>query len=783
MADNDLKIKIGADISQLISDISTGTTVLQKFGQSATKNLDGASRALDSIKKSSAGVGAAFSSIPNSLSKMPGVSEALDRINKSIDTSGNEAIAAGRKLEQFSISLKTREIDAFKGSVSSLQKTIAAGGRIQLFSSSAPLIPPSVPASINQTSIALKTLRPGANQGAAALTDVSRVLQDLPFGFVGIQNNLTQLPQSFRALSIAAKESGQSMSKVLLGSLVGGGGIGLAISAVTAAVTFASVGFGGWSKILGQTSKKTEEAKTETDKYGEALKSIVSGLAEEATRVSVLVNALKGDTLSRKEKVAAIDELKKINPQYFDQLKEEGGLIKGLQNAYIGYINSLKQQFAAKALDKQLAELFDKKLTLEVDIDPKIKELTDLKPEQFAQISELEDRLRKIPEAARDFTKIKIGQPFTAAQEEASKLLSRIQSIKGNTFILDPKDQFTTKQKELENINKQIDSLLAKRNTVGKVDLDLNIGTKGTKDKKENDALKERIALLEKLGGEIGLLKTEQAELVELKIQLVLRDAAGEGFNASQIQRSINKILEEGAKLSGSEIKIPILIAPKLNIDVAGFTLKPLEGLIPEGYALGSNVVNAISRGVLSGQKDLKKTLEQINKEFEDSTNQILNQTIVNFGVNLGEALGTAIGGGESFNGLKVLLSSLATALKEMGKALIIAGVAKLQIDNALKAFGAAGMLAAGVLSVAIGAAVQAKINKIPKFAAGGIVTGPTFGLVGEAGREAIIPLNRLNEFMRPHGQDININLSGVIEGRSIKIVYDRETRSQERLF
>ena len=45
-------------------------------------------------------------------------------------------------------------------------------------------------------------------------------------------------------------------------------------------------------------------------------------------------------------------------------------------------------------------------------------------------------------------------------------------------------------------------------------------------------------------------------------------------------------------------------------------------------------------------------------------------------------------------------------------------------------------------------------------FAEGGIVTGPTLGLVGEAGPEAIIPLDRLNQFGGFGGGDINITVT-----------------------
>jgi hypothetical protein len=44
--------------------------------------------------------------------------------------------------------------------------------------------------------------------------------------------------------------------------------------------------------------------------------------------------------------------------------------------------------------------------------------------------------------------------------------------------------------------------------------------------------------------------------------------------------------------------------------------------------------------------------------------------------------------------------------------------------------------------------------------AAGGIVTGPTLAMIGEAGPEAVIPLDRMGQ-MGGGGTTVNINVSG----------------------
>ena len=50
-------------------------------------------------------------------------------------------------------------------------------------------------------------------------------------------------------------------------------------------------------------------------------------------------------------------------------------------------------------------------------------------------------------------------------------------------------------------------------------------------------------------------------------------------------------------------------------------------------------------------------------------------------------------------------------------------------------------------------------IPTIPRLAAGGIVTDPTLALIGEAGPEAVIPLNRLGRT----GGGVNVNYYGPV--------------------
>jgi hypothetical protein len=68
-------------------------------------------------------------------------------------------------------------------------------------------------------------------------------------------------------------------------------------------------------------------------------------------------------------------------------------------------------------------------------------------------------------------------------------------------------------------------------------------------------------------------------------------------------------------------------------------------------------------------------------------------------------------------------------------------------------------------------------VPDIPMMAAGGIVTGPTLAMIGEAGPEAVVPLSRAGEFgMGGGGVNITIQTGvgdPVAIGREIRRVMD----------
>lgn len=88
-------------------------------------------------------------------------------------------------------------------------------------------------------------------------------------------------------------------------------------------------------------------------------------------------------------------------------------------------------------------------------------------------------------------------------------------------------------------------------------------------------------------------------------------------------------------------------------------------------------------------------------------------------------------------------------------------------------------------MGLAAAAAIIATMASIPKFAAGGIVSGPTMALVGEYGGashnpEVIAPLNKLRGMLAPAGTDLT-NLEFKIKGRTLVAVLEKEMNVNKR--
>ena len=123
------------------------------------------------------------------------------------------------KLERIKLGLDTKEIN---GNIASVKKSL---NELKTVS--------------KDTGSAIGGMAPKVANGGNALMQFSRIAQDAPYGIMGIGNNITATVEAFGHLKNSTGSAGSAL-KAMAGSLLGSGGILLAVSLVTTALTYMS---------------------------------------------------------------------------------------------------------------------------------------------------------------------------------------------------------------------------------------------------------------------------------------------------------------------------------------------------------------------------------------------------------------------------------------------------------------------------------------------------------------------------------------------------------------
>lgn len=169
----------------------------------------------------------------------------------------------------------------------------------------------------NNLGNAFKQLPNTSDRATNALTNLSRVAQDAPYGFIGIANNLNPLLESFQRLQKEAGSTGSALKSMAQG-LMGPAGIGLALGAVSSII----VAFG--PKIASFISG-TKQASEEEKKFAESLDKAKASASETGIKLQAYIGIADNATISEDKRANAlkfvISELAKVNSAYAQTIK------------------------------------------------------------------------------------------------------------------------------------------------------------------------------------------------------------------------------------------------------------------------------------------------------------------------------------------------------------------------------------------------------------------------------------------------------------------------------
>jgi hypothetical protein len=264
----------------------------------------------------------------------------------------------------------------------------------------------------------------------------------------------------------------------------------------------------------------------------------------------------------------------------------------------------------------------------------------------------------------------------------------------------------------------------------------------------------------------------------EKKFQQLSIDQMAEGKAKELAQLKFN-FEQEIAEVKYSQ-ELKKALTDKYNKDVAAVNSKYYYQELEQ---IGENLT-AYVKAQKAKREENKKTTKSITEE-----NQRLNSQLISlqeqFYADMALAIGQAFAGGNPMEGLfKVMGNTFAMFLETIGRAMIaLSGIAEAFKTIALTG---APALIAGVGLIAAAGFVRAKINNTPKFAKGGIVSGPTLGLMGEypgasSNPEVIAPLDKLQSMLGGSADGSGFIAETRVSGRDLSIVLNRYNKEANR--
>lgn len=132
-------------------------------------------------------------------------------------------------------------------------------------------------------------------------------------------------------------------------------GLSVAITALIATI----------DKLVRKNREQKKAAEEAAKAQKEAAKEMSDAYGKEMAKTESLRAALHSENISRDKKLNIIKQLKSIIPGYTAELNKEGKVIKENKTAVDDYILSLEKSIKLKAKEKELSELFAKKMDIQ----------------------------------------------------------------------------------------------------------------------------------------------------------------------------------------------------------------------------------------------------------------------------------------------------------------------------------------------------------------------------------------------------------------------------------
>lgn len=593
-------------------------------------------------------------------------------------------------------------------------------------------------------------------------TSLALVIQDLPFGFRGIQNNLP----------------------ALAGSLAGVAGPAyLAFSALVAAITAYDMGlFGatktteGFAKVLRETNSEIKDAINYSNSQASALQSLIN----------IGTNLNNTETIRKRALEEIKDILGKVN-------KEEAAKITNMGAAILAvnlYTEALKSQQLQEASGKRIAELqmdliekrflLEKKRTVtkrEFNLLQSFLGYKDLQTLESDVINS-ESLIRRLQELNEGAVKANLMNPFA----DFNKKDTKAPKFEQDTTFLELLKKRQKLYKDDLAMFYHYGSLIIKEEERLAVERALIEGKSADQIKRIREGFQADMIVNQQEYGRAIMAEadknTKAFEEMERKIaEIILKNRENIADGLAKINADINR---QNIKAVEDELGVTLKAtkrnyrAQKQAYELSIAKLQEQKVALEDAGIATTGYADAITE-LQNKMAGLVDPLEELNQKLQSLFDQFKIDLLVGFG----EAIGDIADGGD-FDVTR-LGTIIADALVSIGKAMISYGVMMSAAIKAIKSLNPALAIAGGILAIAAGSALKGKLakQKTTKFANGGIVSGPTMGLVGEypgakTNPEVIAPLDKLKSMIGSTGGGGTF----VLRGQDLLLATNRAQKS-----
>lgn len=551
-------------------------------------------------------------------------------------------------------------------------------------------------AALNQLkSAGVEPLTKATSQYNSVGVDFARIIQDAPFGIIGVGNNITQLAGSFQVLKNQTGSTSAALKQAFSSIFSSGNALILGISLLTTAFTILQQkGFfksEESAKSLDETLKDYQE--TLTGVAAATLKGAQDAQKELAVLKSLEIQATN-TAVSTDKRLQAVDELQKLYPDYFGNLTKEQILNGQVGDAYLNVAANLLAKAKAQAATNQIAQNGIDLLRIETKLEEqRAKRLLETSAAQ-AQIDALIEKRQK--------------EGFLT-QGDLQRYDTLIKSI--NTANESLTEEKTLKD-EIARINKENDALT--KDITKQIEAGATF-TKATKQEAE------------------GVKRTFQ-DISDLDFFVETASAGRRGAFFEDIEKQLTSIESGVASTRGIYTKNVAAITQAnqafvQSLQGSGISVEQFYAAIANGAADGFNSLGQFVQSLSTTQQFINDAFGALEKGIEN--------TIGNVAFAIGDAL--ASGGNVLQAGGAALLEGIAGIMNQLGQMAIEAGFTILAIKKSLETLNPYVAIAAGIALVALAGFVSSKAKSLGGSRGGGGGGGSSVGSSGVGGGSSFV--------------------------------------------